>query len=436
MNLSVVVVFLSLLSWTPEGEFSGGDLSPTASTIALINDGEFGLLNLSSGTWTPEVIPGEVTPPVKFHNNGNLVAFTIRNEQGYAPVIFDLTRSTYDTGPYGSEIRSLSWDKTQTRLIVGLQNSSALIPCSLYVLNYNPAESLPELFITTGNIFPGRDAYFLPDGNIICLAGNHFPPLHSRGVKPYKFRTGYAFVLTKAGDLVNKIELFDDPSIWDFNSNGQAIYAAGNKIYYIEISSNRKEKEILLSLQTSLVSGNLTSAIQVLVARNYYYVIWDIGSVKCLGSYNIDLPEEEIIITCGVTRFSSNENNQTVAVLSGDAERGLYSPRGNFTLSFTNGPASDYVTDYYESETIFALSITCNTINELFSYLEILDKVSFSFLSPSVSTGYQVRIFRINILGVTEYLINFGSFSSIEDAQDYLEEVQGQITLPVELVEE
>jgi len=436
MNLSILVVFLSLLSWAPAGEYSGGDLSPTASTIALINDGEFGVLNISSGTWAPEVITGEVIPPVKFHNNSTLVAFSIKNEQGYAPVVFDLMKGAYYTGPYGSEVRSLSWDRTQTRLIVGLENSSALIPCSLYILNYNPAESLPDLFITTGNTFPGRDAYFLSDGNIICLAGNHFPSLHSRGVKPYQFKTGYAFVLTEKGELVNKIELFDDPSIWDFNSYGQAIYAAGNKIYYIEVSSDGKKKEILLSLQTSLVSGNLTSAIQVSVARNYYYVIWDIGSVKCLGSYNINSPEDELIITCGVTRFSSNEYNQSSAVLSGNAEKGLYSPQGNFILSFTNGPASDDVTDYYESETIFALSITCNTLNELFSNLEALDKVSFSFLSPSVSTGYQVRIFRKYISGVSDYHINFGSFSSIEDAQGYLREVQEQITLPVVLVEE
>lgn len=435
MFLSVLIAVSLLISWAPPGDFQAGSWSTNGNVLALVQNNSLGFLDINTGQWTTYEMEGEILPPLTWHQNNNYLVFSLKSGNQYRPVVFDFSQGSYHQGTAGSIIRSLSWDPLSLNFLMGRENSSAAVPCSLMLIEYNPqAESANQIF-TPVKLFPGRDGYILDDGNIACLAGNHLPPLRVGAQKPYKYQTGYAFILNPEGNLVSKIELTDDPAIWTVNPNGYGVYSSGNKVFFIEISSTGLRNEILVSVQTSLVNGSLPSAFKVQYCQNCIYALWEIGSMNCLGHYQEDAPDEDGII-CGIDNFARGHANDNVAVLSGDIELGIYSPQGQLIINFQGESGSPSDENNFISESTYAISIQCPSIVDLFNTMEILDNNNFDFLSPTISSVYQLRISRqLRGAGVV-YQINFGSFNSSDLAQPYVGNVENLVSFPVSIVEE
>ncbi|KQC12535.1 MAG: hypothetical protein APR63_02550 [Desulfuromonas sp. SDB] len=435
MFISVLIAVSLLISWAPPGDFKSGSWSANGNVLALVQNGSIGFLDINSGQWTAYEMEGEIVPPLTWHQNNNHLVFSLKSGNQYRPVVFNYSQGSYHLGITGTEIRSLSWDPLSLTFLMGTENSTAAVPCSLMLIEYNPqAESANQIF-TPVKLFPGRDGYILDDGNIACLAGNHLPPLRVGAQKPYKYQTGYAFILNPEGNLVSKIELTDDPAVWTVNPNGYGVYSSGNKVFFIEISSTGLRNEILVSVQTSLVNGSLPSALKVQYCQNCIYALWEIGSMKCLGHYQEDAPNEDRI-TCGIDNFEGGYANDNVAVLSGDIELGIYSPQGQMIINFQGGSGSPIDENNFTSESTYAISIQCPSIADLFDTMEILDNYNFDFLSPNISSAYQLRISRQLSGAGMVYQINFGSFNSSELAQPYLGDIENIVSFPVSIVEE
>ncbi|MBN1151032.1 hypothetical protein JXA84_07430 [candidate division WOR-3 bacterium] len=416
----ITLIPIFVLSWAPAGNFTGGQLSPAGFQVALLQNGEIGILEISTGAWKTLPVPGPVTQPLAWSRDSKFIAVAIETEGAYAFAVLNVEDGSSFTSQKSGMIRSISWDATGEYIAVSSQNNSASVPCTTYVYQFIPVENKFAPIL----IFPARDPYFLSDGNIACLAGNHLPPVRAGNRKPYSFTKGYVFILTLEGNLTAKIELFDDPCIWQLNIEGECVYSAGNKIYYAQISSSGKTSEILLSLQNALISSNLMSSLMINLGNGYVYSLWEIGSTKMLSAYNPFDPSYEKIILTGLNSISTVFENPNVCVLSGDAKKGIYDYQGNFILSFSGEPtfsAENIGDDLSES---YSLSIQCSDLPDLFATIETLDKSTISFL-PTVSTpAYQIRVTRFISAGQSMYKIHLGSFNDSAEAESHVQEIQ------------
>lgn len=415
-----VLITLFILSWAPSGDFEGGSLSPSGYQTALIQNGEIGILDISTGDWHILSLPGPARMPVAWSYDSKFVAVAIETEGEYEFAVLNLENDSSFISQKSSMIRSIGWDATGEFIAISSQNNSASVPCTTYVYKFNVNESK----LTPILVFPARDPYFLSDGNIACLAGNHLPPIRAGNRKPYSYSKGYAFIFTIEGNLVSKIELFDDPSLWQVNTDGECVYSAGNKIYYARISSSGKASEVLLSLQNALISSNLMSSLAINLARGYIYSLWEIGDMKMLGAYNPLDPSYEKIILTGLNSISTIFENPNVCVLSGSAKKGIYDYQGNFIFSFSGEPAFSVENTSENLSESFSLSIQCSDLLDLFTTIETLDKNPISFL-PTVSTpAYQIRVSRFISAGQNLYKIHLGSFNDTAEIQPHIQEIQ------------
>lgn len=422
MHLISLIPFIAL-AWAPSGDFEGGQLSPSGNQVALVQNGELGILDVSTGAWNTIDLPGQVKPPVKWSDNSRFIALAVVIEGSNQVAVLNAEDGSYLLSEKSGPIRSICWDNTGAFIAVSSQNNTASVPCTTYVYQLDETNKT----INATLIFPARDPYFLSDGNIVCLAGNHFPPVRAGNRKPYAHSTGYAFVITRDGSLAAKIELFDDPSVWEVNSEGACVYAAGNKIYYAEISSSGKTKETLLSLQNGLIGNSLISAVAVNLAAEQIYCLWEIGSSYMLGVYTYIDPLSEGIILSGLKTFSTVFSNENFCVLSGDSRKGIYTPQGRFLLSFSGESSGSTDDQEEEASQSFSITLECPNLPDLFSSLKLIDESVFSFLPTSITPAYQIRVTRSFSGGETVYKIHMGSFNSTSGADPHIQEVQ-QIT--------
>lgn len=435
MNKIIFISLIFIINWAPSGNYSGGDISPDNNKIVLINNNS-GILDITSGEWKSINVNGIPLMPVQWERESEIIAFSLETDSGFLPVIYDLNIDEVFYGPIVSKIRGLNWDDYSNNLLVVTQNPMATIQCSIYVIAYSPlSDSIADSLTSNINVlnkFPARDGYFL-ENNLLCLAGNHLPPLRTETTKPYIYKNGFAFLLNLKGEFISKFKFIDDPSIWYINEMGQGVYACGNKVYYFEISQTGITKEILLSMQTNLINEKLPSAIDIKMGKTRIFVLWEIGAINCIGVYDVSDPSEEKMILCGVTKFNSNIYSDNILNLSGSIEQGIYNSDGDFLLSFTGNRNESTENEYYEQSEIYSISVKANSIEELFLLCEIVDKNTFSFLSRSISAVNQIRIFRKIQNNINYYQIHIGSFLSIDDAENYKEEVRNIMGVDVQV---
>ncbi|MBN1619804.1 hypothetical protein JW890_03695 [candidate division WOR-3 bacterium] len=418
---SILFVSIFILSWAPSGDFEGGQLSHSGNQTALIKNGELGILAVSSGDWSLIDLPGTALPPVKWSGNSQFLAVGLKIDGDFFTAVIRISDGSYMLTEKSGPIRSISWNNTDELIAVSSQNNSSPVPCTTYVYQLNQTDQTLKALL----IFPARDPYFLSDGNIVCLAGNHLPSVRAGNRKPYSYTAGYAFVIKLDGTLASKIELFDDPSLWEVDFDGTCVYASGNKIYYVEISSSGKMRETLLSLQNGLIGNNLISAVDVRLSRNYIYCLWEIGSIKMLGSYIYSDQSSEKIIITDLSSFSTVFSNENVCVLSGGARKGIYTPQGKLILSFSGEPLGYEEEGIQEISGAFSIRIECPNLPDLFSTIKKIDESFFSFIPSSSTPAYQIRVLRdFSSSGETVYKIHIGSFSNINDAESSLQEVE------------
>jgi len=189
MKKIIFILLVFIINWAPSGNYDGGDISPNNNNIILIKS-NIGILNISSGDWELIDIDGLPLIPAHWEGNSELIAFALETDSGFIPVIYDVNSKETSYGPAGSKIRELNWDDNTNKLLVVIQNQAAAIQCSIYVITYSSVSDSLVLPITVSNKFPARDGNFL-DGNILCLAGNHFPSIRAETIKPYTNINGW-----------------------------------------------------------------------------------------------------------------------------------------------------------------------------------------------------------------------------------------------------